>query len=95
MRLSGIPFFTHRPGVDGGAYVLVYKLHGRYIVSCRPAQPVYIRLEFDDEQDAVNKALAFGDEFNIPVRRLRTYAERRLIDRIREWVAVPPIPWFR
>ncbi len=92
MKLSDIPFLTPRPG-DEETHVLIYRKSGGYIVTCNAA-PVTC-LEFDDEQDAVNKAVAFGDGFNIPVRRLRTYAERRLIDRIREWIGVPPIPWFR
>jgi len=92
MKLADIPFFKHTPCGDNTS-VLIYRRGDLYIVTCNAA-PVTC-LEFDDEQDAVNKAVAFGDGFNIPVRRLRTYAERRLIDRIREWVAVPPIPWFR
>ena len=92
MRLSGIPFFTPRPG-DEETHVLIYRKSGGYVVTCHAA-PI-ARLEFNDEELAIDMAVYYGQEYAMPARRLRTYAERRWIDKIREWIDVPTWPSFR
>ncbi len=92
MNLADIPYFNPRPGEDN-TNVLVYRQGDGYAVTCNAA-PVTC-LEFNDEELAVDTAVALGQEYAMPARRLRTYAERRWIDKIREWIDVPTWPSFR
>lgn len=93
MKLSDIPFITPRPG-DEETHVLIYRKGRGYVVTCHAAPIAH--LEFNDEELAVDMAVYYGGAYDMPVRRLRTYEDRRLIYRLREWFDVPTWPsWLR
>lgn len=92
MKLSDIPFLNPEPG-DEETHVLIYRKGDEYIVTCQWSEIPWL---LDTAQDAVNTAMALGEKLDMPVRRLRTYEDRRLIDRLREWIDVPTWPsWLR